>query len=65
MKISMGEKKRTKKGAGAKQGGGLLMVIGVLISIISGAFTAPAAILFFCGLVLLIVGVAQRDSDNT
>lgn len=54
-----------KKGYVAKQLGGLAMVIGVIVAVLSGAFTAPAAILFFGGLAALIVGAAQRDSDNT
>ena len=41
------------------------MVLGVVVAVISGAFTAPAAILFFGGLITLVVGVAQRDTDNT
>jgi hypothetical protein len=57
--------KPRKKGYVAKQLGGLAMVIGVIVAVISGAFTGPAAILFFGGLVALIVGIAQRDTDNT
>lgn len=51
-----------KKGSAAKQLGALAMILGVVVAVISGSFSAPAAILFFGGLVALIVGVAQRES---
>lgn len=59
---SVTQKKTPKKGSAAKQLGALGMVLGVIVAVISGAFTAPAAILFFGGLVALIVGIAQRES---
>ncbi|QWY79647.1 membrane protein [Arthrobacter phage Persistence] len=57
--------RRTKKGSAAKQLGALMMVLGVLISVVSGSFGPGPAILFFGGLIALIVGIAQRDSDAT
>ncbi|MDF9748625.1 hypothetical protein [Arthrobacter sp. ES3-54] len=57
--------KAPKKGYVAKQLGGLAMIVGVLFAVFSGSFTAPAALLFFGGLVALIVGIAQRDTDRT
>jgi uncharacterized membrane protein HdeD (DUF308 family) len=62
---SAGQKKTAKKGTQTKQLGALAMVLGVIVAVISGAFTAPAAFLFFIGLVALIVGIAQREADNT
>lgn len=41
------------------------MVVGVLFAVFAGSFTAPAAVLFFGGLIALIVGVAQRDTDQS
>ena len=58
-------KKAHKKGYVAKQLGGLAMIVGVLFAIFSGSFTAVAAVLFFGGLIALIVGIAQRDTDRT
>ena len=58
------EKKAPKKGYAAKQVGGLAMIVGVLFAVFSGSFTAVAALLFFGGLVALIVGIAQRDTDT-
>jgi len=59
------EKKAPKKGYVAKQVGGLAMIVGILFAVFSGSFTAIAAILFFGGLIALIVGIAQRDTDRT
>lgn len=59
------EKKAPKKGYAAKQVGGLAMVVGVLFAVFAGSFTAPAAVLFFGGLIALIVGIAQRDTDQS
>jgi hypothetical protein len=58
------EAKTKKKGYVAKQVGGLAMVVGVIVAVMSGSFSFPAAVLFFGGLIALIVGVAQRDTDN-
>ena len=58
-------KKAPKKGAVAKQVGGLCMFLGILVAVISGAFGPAPAILFFGGLLSLIIGVAQRDNDPT
>jgi len=55
---------KKKKGYPARVIGGLLMVLGVALSIAAGSFTAPAAVLFFGGLIALIVGVAQRDTEG-
>jgi len=55
-------KKAHKKGYPARLVGGLLMVLGVVISAAAGAFTPFAAALFFGGLITLIVGLAQRDT---
>ncbi len=55
-------KKTPKRGSAAKQLGAFAMVLGVLFAVFSGAFTAPAAILFFGGLVALLVGVAMRET---
>jgi hypothetical protein len=60
-----GQKKTAKKGAITKQAGAFLMVLGVIVAIIFGSFGALPAILFFGGLVTLIVGIAQRETDNT
>jgi cadmium resistance protein CadD (predicted permease) len=54
----------TKKGYIAKRIGGLAMVVGVLFAVFAGSFTAPAAILFFGGLITLIVGIARRETDS-
>lgn len=62
---SVGQKKTAKKGTVAKQVGGFLMGLGVVVAIIFGSFGALPAILFFGGLITLIVGVAKRDNDNT
>jgi len=59
---SVTTKKAPKKGYPARFVGGLLMVLGVVMSIAAGSFTAIAAILFFGGLIALIVGIAQRDT---
>ena len=59
------DKKAPKKGYVAKQVGGLAMIVGILFAVFSGSFTAIAAILFFGGLIALIVGIAQRDTDKT
>ena len=58
-------KKTTKKGTSAKQLGGFLMVLGVVFALFAGSFGAVPAVLFFGGLITLIVGIAQRDTDNT
>jgi len=58
-------RKARKGGYVAKQVGGLAMILGVLFAVFAGSFTAPAAVLFFGGLVALIVGIAQRDRDNS
>jgi len=55
-------KKAHKKGYPARLIGGILMVLGVVISAGAGSFTLAAAGLFFGGLICLIVGVAQRDT---
>ena len=57
--------KTRKRGSNAKQAGALLMVLGVVVSLIAGSFSALPALLFFGGLVALIVGIAQRDADQT
>lgn len=56
--------KRTKKGSAAKQLGALMMILGVLISVFTGSFGPAPAFLFFGGLIALIVGIAQRESDS-
>ena len=58
-------KNPARKGAVAKQVGGFLMALGVVFALIAGSFGAVPAILFFGGLITLIVGIAQRDTDNT
>lgn len=58
-------KKTHKKGYAPKSLGGLAMILGVLVAVISGAFTPLAALLFFGGLASLIVGGALRDTDQT
>jgi len=55
-------KKAHAKGYPARLIGGLLMVLGVVVSAGVGSFTLAAAALFFGGLISLIVGVAQRDT---
>jgi len=65
MTKQLGEKKATKKGTVAKQVGGFLMVLGVVLALLIGSFGAVPAVLFFGGLITLIVGVAQRDNDNS
>ena len=55
-------KKAPKKGTTAKQLGGLAMVLGIILALLTGSFGLPPAILFFGGLITLIVGVAQRDN---
>ena len=57
--------KPRKKGSNAKQSGALLMFLGVVIAALSGSFGALPATLFFAGLIALIVGIAQRDTDAT
>lgn len=57
-------KKPAKKGNTAKQLGGFLMALGVIFAVIAGSFGAIPAVLFFAGLITLIVGVAQRDNGN-
>ena len=59
---SVTTQKAHKKGYPARLVGGLLMVLGVAISAVAGSFTGLAAILFFGGLVTLIVGIAQRET---
>ena len=58
-------KKPAKKGTTAKQIGGFLMVLGVIFSVITGSFGAVPAVLFFGGLITLIVGIAIRDNNNS
>ena len=58
-------KTATKKGPTAKQLGGFLMVLGVVFAVITGSFGAIPAVLFFGGLITLIVGIAIRDNDNS
>jgi len=58
-------KTATKKGTTAKQLGGFLMVLGVVFAVITGSFGAIPAVLFFGGLITLIVGIAIRDNDNS
>jgi hypothetical protein len=41
----------------------LMMVLGVIVAVIAGSFGPAPAILFFGGLIALIVGIAQRESD--
>jgi cadmium resistance protein CadD (predicted permease) len=57
------QKRQTKKGSAAKQLGALMMVLGVIVAVIAGSFGPAPAILFFGGLIALIVGIAQRESD--
>lgn len=54
-----------RKGKVAKQVGGLGMVLGVILALAAGSVTAIAGILFFAGLVSLIVGGAMSDTDKT
>jgi len=65
MTKQLGEKKATKRGTAAKQVGGFLMVLGVVLALLIGSFGAVPAVLFFGGLIALIVGVAQRDNDDS
>jgi hypothetical protein len=65
MTKQLGEKKVTKKGTVATQVGGFLMVLGVILALLIGSFGAVPAVLLFGGLITLVVGVAQRDNDNT
>lgn len=58
-------KKPARKGATTKQMGGLFMVLGIVFALGAGSFGAFHALLFFGGLVTLIVGIAQRETDNT
>lgn len=58
-------KKTPKKGYVAKRVGGLAMIVGVLFAVFAGSFTFPAAVLFFGGLIALIIGIAQRDTEAT
>jgi len=58
-------KKPAKRGTTAKQIGGFLMVLGVVFAVITGSFGAVPAVLFFGGLITLIVGVAIRDNDHS
>lgn len=58
------EKKAHKRGYPARLIGGLLMVLGIVMSASAGAFTPLAAILFFGGLIALIVGIAQRETER-
>lgn len=44
--------------------GGFLMVLGVVFALLAGTFSAVAAILFFGGLVTLIIGIAKRDGTS-
>lgn len=62
---SVTTKKAAKRGSAAKQLGAVAMVIGVVFALMAGSFGAVPMILFFGGLVLLIVGIAQRNSDAT
>ena len=48
----------------AKQIGGFLMALGVIFSVITGSFGAVPAVLFFGGLITLIVGIAIRDNNS-
>ena len=41
------------------------MVLGVVLALLIGSFGAVPAVLFFGGLITLIVGVAQRDNDDS
>lgn len=41
------------------------MALGIVVALMIGSFGALPAILFFGGLVMLIVGVARRDTGNT
>lgn len=61
---SVTTKKVHKKGYAAKSLGGLAMILGILVAVISGAFTPISALLFFGGLIALIVGIALRDTDQ-
>lgn len=54
-------KKARTRGYGARVIGGLLMVLGVVASVAAGSFSALAAILFFGGLLALIVGGVLKD----
>ena len=56
-------KKPAKKGTTAKQIGGFLMFLGVILAVIMGSFGALPAVLFFGGLISLIVGIAIRDNN--
>jgi hypothetical protein len=40
------------------------MVLGVIFSVIAGSFGAVPAVLFFGGLITLIVGIAIRDNNS-
>lgn len=60
---SVTTKKAHSKGYPARVIGGLLMVLGVVASIAAGSFSALAAILFFGGLLTLIVGGVLKDRD--
>lgn len=59
------QKRRTRKGSAAKQLGALMMVLGVIVAVIAGSFGPAPAFLFFGGLITLIVGIAQRETDDT
>lgn len=60
-----GEQSKTRKrGFEARLGGGLLMLVGVVLSAVAGGFTPLAALFFFGGLVGLIVGIAKRNADR-
>jgi len=55
-------KKAHAKGYPARLIGGLLVVLGVVISAAAGSLTVAAGLLIFGGLITLIVGLAQKNT---
>jgi hypothetical protein len=53
------------KGHAAKQLGWRLMIVGVVLAVITGSFGIFPGVVFFAGVVSLIVWMIQRDPNAT